>query len=41
MSSNIEKFKKAIDVLYLTGVQLQMGMLDELGKLDKKQIKIF
>src|SRR5690606_37091181 len=39
ISSNIEKFKKAIDVLYLTVVQLKMGMYDELGKLNKKTNK--
>jgi hypothetical protein len=35
MTSNILKYKKEIDKLYLTGIQLQMGMLDELGKLNK------
>lgn len=39
MASNIEKYKEEIDKLYKTGVQLQLGMLEELGKLDKNQQK--
>lgn len=39
MTSNIEKYRKAVDKLYATGVQLQLGMLEELGMLDKDQQK--
>lgn len=36
MTSNIEKYKEAIDKLYFSGIQLQFGMLEDVGKLDKK-----
>lgn len=39
MTSNIEKYEEEIDKLYKTGVQLQLGMLEELGKLDKNEQK--